>query len=194
MSRRVGVGDRDKPGHDVGGNGDRATTLNRHGRARPGHPRRRFDTILPSKADDPPGSRNNRRAGRGGSAWVTGTSPVMTSGGRRRSSHDPQSSWPGLSRPPTPKVRHHPTEQSRRPPGIAEQQASGSRRVGVGDRDKPGHDVGGATAIEPTTLSRHGRACPGHPRRSIGTILPSKAGDPRDCGTTGERVAAGRRG
>ncbi len=64
-------------------------------------------------------------------------------------------------------------------------------RAGVGARDKPGHDRGGGGGdrsragtglrdIGPRPPSRHGRACPGHPRRAEPLLAPDGPGQVRD--------------
>ena len=87
--------------------------------------------------------------------------------------HDPTTSWPGLSRPSTPCRASRPAYKAtayavcvdgRVNPRIK----SGDVHDGIGMRDEcvaPSIASASPAALPATIQTRHGRACPGHPRR-----------------------------
>ncbi len=202
---RPGVGARDKPGHDGGGGGgDRS----RAGTADPMRPRPPpvMAGLVPATHAAP--SRTGPRRAPAwsedprwrGPAWVPGTSPGMTVEGaeengrgrarRIRCDHCPSSrhgrACPGHPRRAEP---HRP----RRVPAYSE--APRWRGPAWVPGTSPGMTVegaeengrGGARRIrcDHCPSSRHGRACPGHPRRAEPNrprTAPARSEDPRRRG------------
>ncbi len=147
---RAGVGGRDEPGHDDGG----AETCHVLGVAAPSadpQPSWPGSSRPPTPTDVAPGGENGwgfgvghfaLRAGVGG--WDKpghddGGAEICHVLGAAAPSADPQPSWPGSSRPPTPTDAARGGET-----GWGFGVGHVDLRAGVGGRDKPGHDDHGA--------------------------------------------------
>ncbi len=154
---RVGVGARDKPGHDPGGGGeDRSregmvvperfppSLPSWPGLSRPPTPRRA--TASPGRPRTAPARSENPR--RHGPAWVPGTSPGMTLEGAENTGRGRAWRFRSGSRTPSRHGRACPGHPRRAEPLLAPDgpgpvRRPAAARVGVGTRDKPGHDSGG---------------------------------------------------